>query len=118
MTYYTISSCSGYYMPRELNPFDGEVFEKNKKNCIKKCGNDEILYDEEVYTSKKDAWKVILKNIDENIVAMQAKRQDMFNMALEDGAFILSKEEFSKWLNSFSHQQEENDLFVKRNKVS
>ena len=121
MKYYIIRQCGDYSRPNEVKPNDGEVYTCNGRNFVKISFTDENFeekYAEEtVYTTKKEAWKVILKRIDDHIANMQVKREKMFAMALEDDTFKQSPEEFTKWLSSISNDQEANDLFGKRNKL-
>lgn len=103
MPFYTIHTIGDYERPVELDKQDiGKVFEKDGKHYFKFTYDflgDFHEDDVPLYESKKDAWKVILKRIDDHISQIQAKRAEMFAMALEDGTFIKTKEEVQDWIN-------------------
>ena len=118
MTYYIIRYCGSYSRPDAIQDFDGEVFTVNGRNFVKTTYRDENDEDREgeetVYTSKKEAWGVILKRIDEHIADMQRKREGMFAMALEDGAFKQTPEQFKDWTHFITIMQPDYDFITKR----
>ena len=69
-----------------------------------------------VYPTKQEAWKVVLKDLDDHISHMQKVRDDAFHKALDDGAFVKTPEEFNKWMDGIKGEPS-NNLFESRNKV-
>jgi hypothetical protein len=119
MTFFIIRTIGDFSRPDEVRNFDGEVAEENGKFFVTVEEDGGYLEKEEVYLSKKEAWKVILKRIDDYLADMRRKRDIMFTQALEDGAFQQTPEEFKKWIENIRGIQDEEttNLFEKRNKV-
>ena len=114
MAFYTIRNCGDYARPVELSQAElGEVFEKDGKHYIKSSYEfmgDFHEDDVPLYGSKKEAWMVILLQIDDHIRDMQVKRDKMYEMATKD-----NQEDGKKSMDRFI--QETTDLFEKRNVV-
>lgn len=114
MQFYTIHKIGDYARPVELDQVElGYVFKKDGKHYIKSSyefmedfHEDDVL----LYESKKEAWRSILRQIDDHIKDMQVKRDKMYKMAIKD-----TQEDFNKDVVGFI--LDSTDLFEKRNVV-
>jgi hypothetical protein len=114
MAFYTIRHCGDYARPVELDQVElGYVFEKDGKHYIKSSyefmgdfHEDDVL----LYESKKEAWRAVLRQIDDHIKDMQVKRDEMYKLAIKD-----TQEDVNKSMVGFLQQS--TDLFAKRNVV-
>jgi len=104
MEYYIIRSVGDKsFVESILNySFKDTVFEKNGSFFAIETYTD--IYDDTregvipVYATKQEAWRVLIKDIDNRISELQKIREDTFHRALDDGGFV-DKKKALNWVN-------------------
>jgi hypothetical protein len=98
MPFYEIHYVGDYGCPIEVGE-SVTISEKDGKYfavIIKSDGS--IAGYDEVYNSKKKAWKAILAKINEHISNISAVRTKIFHAALDDNAFAMEPDAAKTWI--------------------